>query len=213
MTNNPPTLTLWLLFWNHTSFMDCAGSLSQQWIIQRFLSVSSFFYLHIPLLPLPLFSPLLVHRNCPSSSASCSSEGRWNHRMMTLSVSAPVLASHPSGASVLGGRCPRARQDLWDFPETPYHGTCPNTRGGSGRVRTPSLTRQRGPWFVSQVRESISVFRDKPRLSPNCSSNVGLKWWMEKCDQAFRPISAIRSMCIKSFGFCELDISLGRRLL
>lgn len=134
----------------------------------------------------------------------CSSEGRWNHQMMILSASAPVLVSHPSGASVLGGRCPRARQDLWAFPETRCRGTCPNTRGGSGRVRTLYLTRQRGPWFVLQVRKSISVLGHQPRLSPNWSSTVRLKRWLEKGYQTFRPVSDIRSMCLQSFGFCEL---------
>lgn len=176
-------------------------SLCQQWIIQHFFSVSSF---HIY-----IFLFCLFRSSCLCSSTVtflpplplCSSEGRWNHQMTILSVSAPALVSHPSGASVLGGRCPRAHQDLWDFPETRCHGTCPNTRGGSGRVRTLYLTQQREPWFVLQVRKYISVLGHQPRLSPNWTSTVRLKWLMQKGYKTFKPISVIRSMCLKSLAF------------
>lgn len=134
MITNPPTLWVFIVIFKpciiHELCLVTVSAINYTAFSLRFFP----FYLHFP--PLPL----------------CSSEGRWNHRMMILSVSAPVPVSHPFGASVLGGPCPRARQDLWVFLETRCHGTCPSTRGGSGRVRTLSLIRQRGPWFVLQVR-------------------------------------------------------------
>lgn len=108
-----------------------------------------------------------------------SSEVRWSRQMMILSVSAPVPASRPSEASVLGGRCPRARLDWWGRRETRCHGTCPNTRGGRGRARTRCWTRQRGRWFVSQVRETSHT---QPVSSIVPLSTVLklhlLRWWL-----------------------------------
>lgn len=110
--------------------------------------------------PSALLPSLLLPSLLTSSSSSlflpCSSEVRWSRQMMILLASAPAPASRPSEASVPGGRCPRARQDLWGRPETRCHGTCPNMRGGRGRARTRCWTRRRGRWFVSQVRETVS---------------------------------------------------------
>lgn len=121
----------------------------------------------------------------------CSSEVRWNHQMMILSASAPVLVSHPFGVSVRGGHCPHALQDLWDFLETHCHGTCPNMRGGRGRVKTPYLTQQKELWFVLQVKKSI-LFRVKYPWSLNmhllrCGNGrlyVGPEWEIPNSKQS-----------------------------
>lgn len=103
----------------------------------------------------------------PHPSPLCSSYVRWSHQMMILSASAPVPVSRPSGASVQGGHCPRAIQDSWDCLEIHCHGTCPNMRGGRGRVKTQCWTQQRGQWFVLQVKADDFLFLQSTKDSLN----------------------------------------------
>lgn len=116
--------------------------------------------------PLSPFHPNLL-TSSPHPSPLCSSYLRWSHQMMILSASAPVPVSHPSGASVQGGHCLRAIQDSWDRLEIHCHGTCPNMRGGRGRVKTQCWTQQRGQWFVLQVKADDFLFLQSTKDSLN----------------------------------------------
>lgn len=164
------------------------------------------FYLpvHIPLLPLPLFLPLLVHCNFPSSSASLQ---LWREMESsdddTLSerscASEPSFRSERSGGSL--SPCPSG---LVGLPGD----TLPWNLSKHERRKRKSQNSVLDPAERAVVRvagKEIFVLGHQLRLSPNWSSTVRLKWWMEKGYQTFRPISVIKSMCLKPFSLCEYN--------